>query len=96
MTHFPGTGSRRCHPFLFQPVCNTHKLPAYAFSPDLHARLPGRARSLSDLRCHKVSYMLPRVTKLPDAGDKGVGPGREAGRIKRLAVCLTPSQRGGR
>lgn len=40
--------------------------------------------------------MLPRVTKLPDAGDKGVGPGREAGRIKRRAVCLTSSQRGGR
>lgn len=40
--------------------------------------------------------MLPRVTKLPDAGDKGVGPGRGAGRIERLAVCLTPNQRGGR
>lgn len=70
--------------------------PAYAFSPDLHVRLPGRAHSLSDLRCHKVSYMLPRVTKLPDAGDKGVRPGREAGRIKSLAVCLTSNQPGGR
>lgn len=33
--------------------------------------------------------MFPRVTKLPDVGDKGVRSGREAGEMQSLAVCFT-------
>lgn len=90
MTHILGTGSlASAILFCFSLSATITQVAAYAFSPDLHTRLPGRAHSLSDPCCHKVSYMLPRVTKLPDAGDKGVRPGREAARIKCLAVCST-------
>lgn len=83
MTHFHGTGSLASAILSCSSLSATvTQPPAYEFSLDLHIRLPGCAHSLSDLCCHKVSYMLPRVTKLPDASDKGVRHGREAGRIK--------------
>lgn len=97
MTHFHGTGSL-AFAFLFCSSLSAAitQAPAYAFSLGLRTRLPGRARSLSDRCCHKVSYMFPPVTKLPDAGDKGVRSGREAGEMQSLAVCFTSNLRGDR
>lgn len=97
MTHFHGTGSLAfAILFCFSLSATITQPPAYAFSLDLRIRLPGRARALSDRCCHKVSYMLPRVTKLPDVGDKGVRSGGEAGKMQSLAVCLTSNLRGHR
>lgn len=90
MTHFHGTGFLAfALLFCFSLSATMTQAPAYAFSLDLHVCLPERARSLSDRCCHKVSYMVPRVRKLPDAGDKGVRSGREASEMHRLAVCWT-------
>lgn len=59
-------------------------------SPHSPARALSLSRSLSDPRCHKPSYILPRVTKLRDAGDKGSSsPGTGTRRITSLAVCLS-------
>lgn len=104
MTHFHGTGSPSlsCHSSAPQSAChNHHSLPP----PPSHNSLfrhsasistfpcPGAlslSRSLSDPRCHKPSYILPRVTKLRDAGDKGSSsPGTGTRRITSLAVCLS-------
>lgn len=94
MTHFLGTGSlASAILFCFSLSATITQVAAYVFSPDLHTRLPGRAHSLSDPCCHKVSYMLLRVTKLPDAGDKGVRPGREAARIKKSGCFFHPTCR---
>lgn len=49
----------------------------------------GRPGSLSDRRCHKPSYISPRVTKLRDAGDKVASAGGRSRRITSLAVCLS-------
>lgn len=104
MTHFHGTGSPSlsCHSSAPRSAChNHHSLPP----PPSHNSLfrhsasistfpcPGAlslSRSLSDPRCHKPSYILPRVTKLRDAGDKGSSsPGTGTRRITSLAVCLS-------
>lgn len=97
MTHFHGTRSLVfASLFCFSLSATITQAAAYAFSQDLHVSLPGRARFLSDCCCHKVAYMFPRVTKLPDAGDKGVRSGGEAGEKQSLAVCFPSKVRGDR
>lgn len=62
-----------------------HSAPVYP-PPPCPAGRPG---SLSDRRCHKPSYISPRVTKLRDAGDKAGSAGGRSRRITSLAVCLS-------
>lgn len=85
-------------PFFTASVClqqssvsppHTHTTACLGIQPHLHIPLPRRSHSLSDLCCHKPSYILPRVTKLRDASDKGGGPGGGTRRITSLAVCLS-------
>lgn len=82
-------------PFFTASVClqqssvsPPHTTACLGIQPHLHIPLPRRSHSLSDLCCHKPSYILPRVTKLRDASDKGSSPGRGTRRITSLAVCL--------
>lgn len=71
-------------------VSPPHTTACLGIQPHLHIPLPRRSHSLSDLCCcHKPSYILPRVTKLPDASDKGSNPGTGTRRITSLAVCLS-------
>lgn len=68
-------------------VSPPHTTACLGIQPHLHVPLPRRSHSLSDRGCHKPSYILPRVTKLRDASDKGSGPGRATRRITSLPVC---------
>ncbi len=70
-------------------VSPPHTTACLGIQPHLHISLPGCSHSLSDPRCQKPSYILPRVTKLRDASDKGCNPGTETRRITSLAVCLS-------
>lgn len=100
MTHFHGTGSLACA-ILYclsllatiisppRPPLPPHTTACLGIQPHPCIPLPRRSHSLSDLGCHKPSYILPRVTKLRDAGDKAASPGRRTRRITSLAVCLS-------
>lgn len=103
--HGTGSPSLSCHSSAPRSAChNHHSLPPPPPSHNSLFRhsasistfpCPGAlslslSRSLSDPRCHKPSYILPRVTKLRDAGDKGSSsPGTGTRRITSLAVCLS-------
>lgn len=83
-------------PFFTASVCSQqssvsppHTTACLGIQPHPCIPLPRRSHSLSDLRCHKPSYILPRVTKLRDASDKAASPGRRTRRITSLAVCLS-------
>lgn len=98
MTHFHGTGSLASAilyclglpaTIISLSPSHTHTTACLGIQPHLHIPLPRRSHSLSDLCCHKPSYILPRVTKLRDASDKGGGPGGGTRRITSLAVCLS-------
>lgn len=52
-----------------------HTTACLGIQPHLHIPLSRRSFSLSDLCCQNPSYILPCVTKLRDAGDKGSNPG---------------------
>lgn len=66
-----------------------HTTACLGIQTHLHIPLPRLSHALSDLCCHKPSYILARVTKLRDASDKGCNPGTGTGRTS-LAVCLSP------
>lgn len=83
-------------PFFSASICMAqssvsppHTTACLGIQPHLHIPLPRRSHSLSDPCCHKPSYILPRVTKLRDASDKGSNPGAGTRRITSLAVCLS-------
>lgn len=71
-------------------VSPPHTTACLGIQPHLYIPLPRRSHSLSDLCCQNPSYILPRVTKLRDASDKGGNPGTGIRRITTLAVCLSP------
>lgn len=75
-----GQDPSRLSAFLLPPQSSRHSHQSRHSSLFRHsapppAPTPALSHSLSDLRCQKPSYILPRVTKLRDAKDKGAARG---------------------